>query len=137
MEWFCPVCETVNNNYFENVQEYSQMRNLCSICYFKRDDSNWDTHIKMNELIDKYLPRNNLEIPLSYTIVNLIHPREWFIQDTTYNYITRRVKFRNHQIWRKWRRNITYRNFVKIILNNWNKTHTHQIEHQLVLQYLF
>ena len=142
MEWLCPVCETINNPLLENFKtkdenEYMRKNKFCKTCYFKRDDGNWETHIKMNELIDKYLPRNQIDIPLSYDLVQLIHPRIWFLENNTINYIKLRVIFRNKLAWIKWRRNTFYRKFIKRILDKWQATHPQQIEHNLVLQYLF
>lgn len=142
MEWLCPVCETINSPFLEKFKtkdedEYMRKKHFCKTCYFKRDDDNWDTHIKMNALIDKYLPRNQLDIPLSYVLVQLIHPRKWFLELNTLNYIKQRVSFRNKQAWIKWRRNTFYRKFIKRILDKWQAAHPQQIEHNLVLQYLF
>ena len=142
MEWLCPVCETINSRFYTksipvNENKYSQKHSFCKTCYFKRDDSNWDTHIQMNELIDKYLPRHQLDIPLSYALVQQIHPSKWYIYETTLNYIKHRVRCRNKLVWIKWRRNTLYRKFVKRILDKWQATHTQQIETSIVLQYLF
>lgn len=142
MEWLCPVCETINNNLYdssmpENKIEYIRINKFCKTCYFKRDDDNWDTHIQMNEMIDKYLPRHNLCIPLTYELVNSIHPRKWFIKECTLSYIKHRVSFRNNLGWRNWRRKIVYRKFVKRILDKWQVHGKHSFPLHLVLEYLF
>ena len=142
MEWLCPVCESINNHIFikalpSNENEYMRKKKFCKTCYFKRDDSNWETHIQMNELIDQHLPRHQLDIPLSYALVRVIHPRKWFLEENTLNYIKQRVYCRNKPAWRNWRRNTFYRKFVKRILDKWQSANAQQIEHSLVLQYLF
>lgn len=142
MEWLCPICETINNNYYdktkaENDNEYIRINKLCKNCFHKRDDRNWESHIEMNTLIDKYLPRDQYDIPLSYELVKLITPSKWYIYETTVSYIKSRVYYRNKQVWKNWRRQIFYRKFIKRILDKWNVEHPQQIESSLVLQYLF
>ena len=71
MEWLCTICETINNNYYnkkipENELEYIRIKKFCKNCFHARDNDNWDTHIEMNGLIDKYLPRHQMDILLSY-----------------------------------------------------------------------
>lgn len=142
MEWLCPICETINNNRFnprisENENEYIRINNFCKNCLHRRDDKNWDTHIEMNTLIDKYLPRNQYDIPLSYAIVALIHPNKWVIHETTLNYIKARVYHRNKKAWKNWRRKVIYRKFIKRLLDKWQNNNPQQIETSLVLEYLF
>ena len=142
MEWLCPVCETINNNYDDknkskNENDYIRLHNFCKNCYHKRDDKNWDTHIMMNTLIDQHLPRHHYDIYLSYALVTLIHPSKWFIYESTVSYIKSRVYHRNKQIWRKWRRKTFYRKFIKRILDKWQVQHPQQIESNLILEYLF
>ena len=141
MEWLCPICETINTENNKSISindmEYHRKKKCCKTCFFKRDDGNWDTHIQMNELIDQYLPRHQLYIPLSYQLIEMIHPRKWFIKENTLDYIKYRVSFRNKLVWRNWRRNIFYRKFVERIIDKWQSTMLLQFPARLVVEYLF
>ena len=141
MEWLCTICETINNNNYdknkpENEIKYIRANKFCKNCFHTRDNDNWDTHIEMNSLIDKYLPRHQMDILLSYELVGLIHPKKWFIYEKTVNYIKARVYNRNKPVWKNWRRKTFYRKFVKRILDKWHAQHPQQIETHLVIQYL-
>ena len=141
MQWLCPVCETINSltvsgRNEEDRQNSRRNSNLCEKCFTIRDDNRWETHIKMNEVIDTHLPRGTYEINLSSAIVLLIHPREWYNLDDTYKYIIARVRYRNTYAWKNWRRKLKYKEIVRNILEKWNKHHPHRLEYGLIMSYL-
>lgn len=141
MNWYCTICETINTPKVEdNTQECvlsTLSHDLCVNCLRKKDESNFETHLHMNRLIDKYLPRHQIDIPLSQVEVRLIQPKNWFLYDTTANYIIDRVKYRNYQTWKNWRRNVVYRRIVYKLIQRWQARSIQQIHPQLVLEYLF
>lgn len=141
MEWLCLVCETVNNeNAFKNYPEKQiveiKKTKRCVTCYFCRDEIKWEHCLVMNENIDKKFPRHQLELPMSAALVSSICP-ELVSMDKTYKYIRLRLRYRNYQIWRRWRKNKFRRRAINRIFKQLDKKYNTQFEHSLFSQYLF
>ncbi len=141
MGWLCLVCETINNeDVFKDYSE-TQITELkktkrCVCCHFYRDEINWEHCLEMNDNIDKIFPRHQLDLPISAALVSSIRPRLVSIFQT-YNYIRLRIRYRNFQIWRRWRKNMFRRRAINRIFRQLDKKYNTQFEHSLFLQYLF
>ena len=147
MQWFCPVCETVNNLYNglpsgtghfappHCAGDAAYLHRRCKLCHFlEPGERRFATYLMFNQRIDNLLPRHNFEQNLSGCIVQLIKSPE-SSAETTYDYIRSRLHYRNYHINRRWRRKVCYRKFLNMIVEkiNWR---SEQIERSLILQWL-
>ena len=141
MDWLCLVCETINNedvlkNYSETQIVEIKKTSRCVTCHFYKDEINWDLCLEMNENIDKIFPRHQLDLPISEALVSSIQP-QFINMEKTYNYIRLRLRYRNYQIWRQWRKNMFRRRAINRIFKQLEQKYNTQFETSLFLQYLF
>ena len=141
MEWLCLVCETINNE--DALKDYSETQiaeikktRRCVTCHFYKDEINWEHCLGMNDNIDKIFPRHQLDLPISAALVSSIKPNLVSMAQT-YNYIRLRIRYRNYQIWRRWRKNMFRRRAINRIFKQLDKKYNTQFEHSLFSQYLF
>ena len=132
MGWLCTICDTLNTTgTFRGDDE------ICKYCKIKKElyHPNFDHCLVVNERIDNYFPRHHINWELNSELLYRIgFPT--FIVEKTYKYIFDRLRYRNTQTSRKWRRKVCRRKFLKIILSKINKQRDEQIENQLIMQYL-
>ena len=137
MGWLCVICDTLNtvaafrNNTCEPDEE------ICKYCKIKRElyEFHFDHCLVMNERIDHFFPRHHMEWEFKGEMLDRIgYPT--FYSERTYKYVFDRLKFRNTQTARSWKRRVCKRKFLKIILNKINLQRNEQIESRLIMNYL-
>ena len=148
MEWLCPVCETINNNIFPKPYDLKRIQWLlnnkkCRLCYYGKNEINWEHCLIMNERIDNIFPRHYYEYSISFDLIKaialphpLIPPTNQNLMKKIYEYIRNRIQYRNYHIWRKWRYNINYRKAINCVLDKIDIRFNTQLERSLIFQYL-
>ena len=148
MQWFCPVCETVNNVYNglpsgtghfappHCAGDAAYLHRRCKLCHFlEPGEGRFEIYLMLNQRIDNLLPRHHLEQNISSSIVQLIKSPADISTETTYDYIRSRLHYRNYYINKRWRRKVCYRKFLDVIVGKINRR-PEQIEPDLILQWL-
>lgn len=145
--WFCTICETINSDY--NTESNLNIENKrCKLCstYKYSNENQFNMRLVMNNSIDNLLPRHVLDLELDYNTIKQIgntvfniNPLQriytYYPSDRIYEYVRNRLYYRSFYINKRWRRNICYKKFLKIILKYIN-FHKNKIEDYLILQYL-
>ena len=134
--WLCPICNTLNITEFLKDSYYQEKCKTCNIRKTEYYDRYFEHCLLMNELIDVYFPRIEMEYLVGGELVNRIGAPKFYYA-TAFHYIVNRITFRNYHANKKWKRRVCNRKFVKIILNEINKRNSEQIDNNLILQFLF
>lgn len=138
--WLCTVCETENTyreTNFNNRNGFVLQRcKVCNNCNPTSPDT-FESHLEINRKIDCLLPRHHIEIEISnLTLLQINHGM--LIKKPLHSlldYVRNRLYYRTFYINKRWRRNICYRKFLKIMLKYIN-CHDTKIEDSLIMQYL-
>lgn len=135
MGWLCMLCETININPTFNSFQDTEICKCCKIDK-KKYQNLFDFCLTMNERIDNFFPRHQFEWDFSCPILDKIgYPK--LNSELSYEYVINRLKYRNAQATKKWKRKVSNRKFVNIILDKINIQRSEQFNKRLILQFLF